>query len=340
MTETATAGTTTAPRDRGWSGVRRHRWTVWGLLVLGVFVSACSARVPTSDDPNGAAEQLSRVLSTRVSDEDRLTLAMAENELVRRCMAEEGFSWTPPPVPSGTSPSTSGGVLPYWTMTEEADSGGYGLVELGAQIRENPRDSTEGGGSGISPEFQALSPREQQEFDVAMFGSGQTVTVELPGGLTVEESVGGCIGTARDYLYGNPEDRIRLITFLHNVYPLVASEVLSDRSVRSATTKWRRCMRSHGYEVDDPGALVGDLLDQAVEGTLSAEDESAAARADFSCKQDSGLAVAVGTALEAVASDEGEGIEAMLAAAIQMEREALPKAKQVLGRQLEPVTSP
>jgi hypothetical protein len=198
------------------------------MIGLAAMVVGCGSPQPATAPPTPRDE----LASVAFEDPQAQTFAAARAQLVRRCMAQRGFT-LPTAAPAPSVP----------TADTPPSGAGYGLFAQFAKAR--PRaDATEPG------------------FRRALLGSPRrTGTLHLPDGAVVTYRTSGCYAHAMATLYGSAR-RYQWLVFTRNVVRGTAGERLArDPRLAGALTGWTRCMRMRGFPYPSPEAARQDVYD-------------------------------------------------------------------------------
>ena len=219
------------------------------------------------------------VLSTDASSlRDKWYRNEAQQQLIERCMARLGFTYTVPDMGPAPGPNTitafalGSGPPPTYGATPES-------------FTDKPPSDP---GS------------DQPRYALALDGPASAMgTMDLPGG-SVSYETGGCQGNARKQLYGSVES-FMASAYLPQVQGNLFSDFLStDKPYLSALHAWQACMRADKFPAASPGDAANSMLHLV--GTISAADlarrQTALAAADAACDGPSRLRQRTNQALE------------------------------------------
>ncbi|WP_034091506.1 hypothetical protein [Streptacidiphilus albus] len=202
----------------------------------------------------------------------------AQQVLVQQCMARLGYHYL----------ITSAGPEPAADVTTADVDGTASPPSYGV---------TPGSVAGATPAqdlyVRGLAPAQQARYLTALNGSAdQRIALALPSGATVAFGTGGCLGQARDELYGSIQAAMESAAVPQDVQQLLEGFLGSDRSYQTAIGAWQRCMVASGQSARTPAALIGSIQSLAstgVSGKTLAARQSADARDDLVCDARSGL---------------------------------------------------
>jgi hypothetical protein len=156
------------------------------------------------------------------------TMHEAQFQLVLGCMRRAGFEYPSEPfAPFTLSIDRRYGL----TDLEAARKWGYGLPP-GAIVDD----------SAMRAYLDSLSPVEREAFEVAASGT------------TSSDGQGGCLGEARDTIYGSRARSLRAEELRQTSQDLEIQAYFAaegDQRVQRATALWTGCMEKRGYEVSD-----------------------------------------------------------------------------------------
>lgn len=306
-----------------------------------LLVGACAGPGGTSS-ANGTASESTEsrghdaapgVVVVRVYEEDRL-LHNAEQELIRRCMAEAGFEFAPSPYPPADVIDTRQRLeavgpffAPFGVDVEAATANGY---EIAARLAP-PTEDPEAADRTI---VDRLTETERQAWERAFSGDGsEFVEVELPDGSRVGQSTGGCLGDALRTLYGDPQTYLEARLPVDNARSRVEQQASSDAAFVSAEARWAECMRDLGVDVRSRRDAIA-MATAAYDSPASAAGfaaESRIAAADAECSATTGYAEAAADAWARARQDVLADLEGQLLAYDETPRAALDVARGVLA---------
>ena len=192
------------------------------------------------DDPDAAAAQ-SMEYERRIQD------------LIARCMAEEGFEYVPAVRPL----SSSGFTLDEETFAREQ---GFGITTWYGQA--NPFDSTDD--RWVDPNYaivEALSDSERDAYQRVLFGSSLGGSDEA--GAAVDEQGAnpfgeGCRGEAFEAVYGALEEVWRQ---LGPKFEELSARMEADPRFQEANRGWAVCMADRGYRYDSAETMYEEVYD-------------------------------------------------------------------------------
>lgn len=244
----------------------------WHAVAAVLLMLPLAGSVAGTDPP---AEASRRPADTAAVD--RSALDLAEQVLIRECMARQGFPlWlgTPPPEDEQRT-------FPY--VVDDVDWArrhGFGSdIAAAAETRrrEDPNQRY----------FQNLPPDRRSAALVALNGARpEGLEARLPSGGVVRRSADGCRSDAEHRLYGDLPAWYRARRVVANLSVVRSGLVRDDPAFTAALPAWARCMHGRGYVVDSPAHLRRTVAD------AGREVEVAAAVAEATCAA-GGLAATV-----------------------------------------------
>ncbi len=211
----------------------------------------------TEADAEEQPETLGEYLGYDFDDPDAQAARDADNrrrteEIVARCMAEEGFEYIPAVRPF--SPSA------YAALDEEeyAREAGFGITTwYGREIEPAPEDDW------VDPNIaivEAMSDSERKAYRAAHFGEvTERVDADPESGAAIEEAWGGgCTGQAYREVYGGQDEMWEQIApMLEEMY----QRALADPRYQAANDGWAACMSDRGYRYDSIDQMYGEIYD-------------------------------------------------------------------------------
>ncbi|WP_217249211.1 hypothetical protein [Streptomyces sp. AC602_WCS936] len=251
-------------------------------LIIGAAVTGCDAVATTGSSQNTASPSVRK--GRELSDAEQILVRRAEQELVKKCMAEAGFKYWVGPLPTVDELKGGGYVL---TDPDWAERHGYG-----SRLREKLQDAQRNDPNHAYA--NALPQEERVRYNKTLGGGPASgmLTAELPGGGTVQTPADSCQADAKEQLYGDFETWFRAEKTAMNLNSLYVPALLKDKRFTSALTNWATCMREAGHSYADPPEIRAKLPD-LTEG-LSAEEAYATevrlAVAEATCAVETDLA--------------------------------------------------
>ncbi|GAB2879111.1 hypothetical protein GCM10027074_54290 [Streptomyces deserti] len=239
---------------------------------------------PGSGEPAAAARPAEPVRELTQAEQARL--GHAEERLIQRCMADEGFRyWVDPPPSADTLRAfTRGFVLSDVAWAREH---GYGEELQRAYLSAKKRDRN-------LAYRNSLSPTLRERYVTALSGGPESpvLSVGLPAGGAVRTLDGGCRHVARAELYGDTEAFFRADKIATNLTPVYTPKLVRDKRFTAALRSWSDCMHgATGRRYADPDAVRTDLH-QRIDGLDASKAravEVGTAVAEATCAQETGL---------------------------------------------------
>lgn len=225
----------------------------------------------------------------------------AVEDLIRDCMANEGFEYVPvSPEVLRTAMDSNSQPPGFGDPQTFLDNFGYGISTLWEA------EAGQGGssiGSANAAIRDALTPEERTAYDKALTGGDLGGTQAIALDREDLSFAGGCSRAALDEVF--PEDNVQQGQL--NPDDAAGEKAAQDQRVIDAAVAWSACMSDAGYSYDNPkaaeadietqlDAIVGDVptatdgpleFDRAALEALNA-DEIALAKADDTCQVDTG----------------------------------------------------
>ncbi|GGN45093.1 hypothetical protein GCM10011578_096700 [Streptomyces fuscichromogenes] len=280
------------------------------MVALCLASAACShSAAPSSAGP--APRALTAVETTLLYD--------AEQRLVQRCMAAQGFRVWPVarhPVPDDRS-------FPYavddvaWARRH-----GYGSDIREAVERVRTTDPNRRYLAGLSARRRAAALTALDGPD----REGPKVT--LPSGAVTGRSSRGCTSAAENRLYGDLDDWFRAENVTDDLTAVRVQRVLSDPAYRTAVPRWAACMHRRGHPYATPAAGRAAFTEAAAAGTR--EEEKATAVAEARCATATGLSATAHRLDGHYGAVLRRQYHAVFEDRLRMEHEALPRARSLL----------
>jgi hypothetical protein len=216
--------------------VTRKLTVVVGLIVLACGACASRASTPTGVDPQLDTAAVELVTASGDYPARARLLRLAEEELVRRCMSEQGQTyWPVVPAPLAGSDDERSVDLAGRRVH------GYGLTDRPA-----------------APPH--VGPDEgKPEFERALFGDTDHYRqLRLPDGAELSYPTTGCVAEARAALYGDDTRWART-----DAIPQVLGNALraapESPALTGAKSRWATCMAAAGYPYADERAAIDAL---------------------------------------------------------------------------------
>ena len=200
-------------------------------------LAADTAGVEAVDEPETFAE----LLGYDTDDPDAAQASAAADhrrfeEMIARCMADQGFEYVPAIRPVG-------GSRPVLDEEEFARERGFGITTWYGQETMSESDEDE----WVDPNtaiFVAMSESERYAYEDALWGLDEQGTDPDTGEQIIDDSDGGCRGQAYDEVYGFPDE---VWQSLGPARDEVFQRVLADPRYLEADRVWSECMADRGY---------------------------------------------------------------------------------------------
>jgi hypothetical protein len=280
-----------------------------GVLCLVVAVSFYVSATPIAH-PNASPSP--------VQTRDLNLLSTAEQLLIRACMHESGFSyWLIPPVP----PSQISPIQPYplvMTSIHWARVNGLGGIPV-FNSAANQRY------------YDHLSASRQNVYPNALLGKsgGPAVQVALPSGGIEGAGSQGCQARAESELYGNYRAWFQASTVAMDLPVLWEPMVLGDTRYLKAVAWWSDCMRARGYRYSSPEQAATAFERPA--SSRPSRAEVAVAVAEAMCANQTPLAGVTSVLTKEFSAKADGKYQSSLNTEWRLERNALPRARRLLG---------
>lgn len=254
------------------------------MALLAIVTAACSTLVdgaeqPTTPDPSPVGTTTSSTSTTASDDnspetladflglDDALDPAVAEatrhdqtirfEEMIRSCMAEEGFEYIPV-IP----PEDSYRVTGPEDEEERVHREGFGISTwYGSDNETGAVDSFTEWADPNQAVIDAMSEAERQAYHEAMFGTeeelmdGEVVTgVDPETGEEVQVTQGsqpGCYGEASELMFGGAMEAERLMFELSPELDELNQRIEADPRIVAWEKDWSACMAARGYDYTD-----------------------------------------------------------------------------------------
>ncbi len=307
-------------RGGQWRRGTRTRRAALALSILAVLVAmaGCAASRPSraaGPPAGGTAQAAARaVLGVNFATlRWAWYLGRAEQVLTAQCMQALGFQYTPPV--AGPEPSAR-------SVTAYALGTGYPATY------------------GVTQQsFPASNPHEpgsnQRRYEYALDGPAtSTATIILPGGGGAVYGTAGCIGFAREKLFGSVHAYMESALIPQTIRNQFGNFLSTYRPYRSALQTWQHCMKARGWKFAGPQSAIESVQALAVtrvSPTGLAKRQTAVADADTGCDARSHLRASTGRALATFARSLPSGPLAQLSDIYSSRAAALRVALRVLS---------
>ncbi|CAL9568977.1 hypothetical protein [Streptomyces sp. enrichment culture] len=287
------------------------------------LVTGCTHDTDTSAAPTAAQRAERRELTYT----EELRLSDAQQRLIARCMAEQGFTY------HVYRPLTVEEHHPVGYVQDDvawAREHGYG-----SRIQAKA-DKARTGNPNIAYR-KSLSQDRRQSYDAALDGGPEAreLSADVPEGGTYRKRVGGCVAESEKRLYGDLETWFADEKTVSRLQARTMAAVLEDSRFTAAVERWSQCMRRAGHNLPDPGeareAARRQYQQLPEEPAFVAERKVAAA--DATCARETSLRT-VAEEREAHHTDRLRGEYGdVLETVRRIQRNALARAEKLVGRQ-------
>ena len=283
-------------------------------------------------------------------------LFQSEEELIRRCMEERGFTYVPTDLES-----LSGEALPTSTIDipalhvhskKKAEERGYGISDF---INENyPFDDEPGDHGSIHGanrvHLQQLSQSEQYDWEETLNGNTdiqiKVLESEDPN-LLEDENIevrtipDGCVISVEDDVYDNISDFLRSTTAVwQDLYNESTSVLYASPAYIEGVQAWSTCILDSGYEYVEPceaedaayevyNAVFADQPTLILEQATKLEFEVASV--DGACVDKVGLSDTINCVLAQATDEILVRYEGELLAYRELMAAAVEQAKELIG---------
>lgn len=225
-----------ARRSNSGDAQRIRRWlTLIVLAAIPTAVGGCGG----SDAGTGAT---GRAISVKTSPQVRLTLAHASNLATQKCMHRLGFDYYVPPITQEPQADVS---FPY----------GNDDVSFARRYPATVHRTVLGGVEDLAKSRHVPQPTPglkragTPEWRKALFGTGETVTIPLPGGGQQGMFVGGCTANGVRAVFGSDVKRWLVVsTVVDSLDSVVNTRVKALPAYMSAYAEWSECVKRAGYQ--------------------------------------------------------------------------------------------
>jgi hypothetical protein len=266
-----------------------------GRRVSAALSSKASRRVahPSPRHATTARPALTSLADLERTAEQRKTLWLAEQSLVRSCMRGQGFDYAQRDYDDSDDQDHAFSKLDP-TDVDAARAVGYGLAEDIAQAAQ-----AEASEPAEPQDVRALDPEQRTRYRTALLGpdvapDAQTEesgwdSMELPGGVRVFWFRDSCYQRAYRSLYGTDLEHNELGPLASQLEARSAELTRSHPAYVAALGNWRKCMARRGFHDPEPGAAAQRLAERYHAGRLDLASlraaEIEAASADAACRQ-------------------------------------------------------
>ncbi|KGM14020.1 hypothetical protein [Cellulomonas bogoriensis] len=242
-------------------------------IAAGSLVLALAACSPDADDPAeelGPLDVMFEDLYGDWSQEDGDAMNRQVEELTARCMAEEGFDYSPVDHSGSTISYSSDDLDVEWGTLEFAEQYGYGITTDPWGHEDEDRIQEMDGWSDPNQEYvEAMSDTERDAYYEALHGPGIDES-EFEDGQDVEWdwTQGGCQGWAQHQVYEGGADGEEYETLQAEIMTMWET-MQADPRVTAVEAEWASCMADAGH----PGlTATGEAEEQFYEQVNAAYD--------------------------------------------------------------------
>jgi hypothetical protein len=305
------------------------------LLAAGVILGGCSA----SPHPSASAAPISRAEFTVLTNSGSTAgtdarLNNAEEVMTARCMHAKGLIYYPELETVATASVQSLPEIPPYRSLADRRANGYGAYAVAAQ------EAQSGHGTASPPNVPEqiyvakLSGTTAANYWAAWVGpKSSRISVDLPGGGSVDAPTGGCRGAAVRKLYGSVANWIQATNGVQLITIDLDSHVNADPHYLSVVHGWARCMGGKGYHYDKPWDAPNWFAAQYAEhGPTKAlrRREVAVAVADYRCAQSVSLVRVTDAVQHTQAEHLGRTLIGDLARIVDIDERALRVARRLV----------
>lgn len=236
--------------------------TAGSALLLAAAIVGCTSANTAVPAPTWGDSNLDP-LSRYIADDDDVVAAraVAQQEIVTQCMADQGFTYVAVEQPAEIDAEDNS----FYRTREWAAEHGYGIVERHLPGAEASPAATD---PNVSY-FNGLPPAQRTAFEEALHGT----STEDPSTLDWTEQ--GCSGKAEHEATSKRGPRPPILDEALNFI----DSLEKDPQVVAVYDDWQKCMRENGYadeEVPGQGFAFDATVSRYVEKNPSATSEDSA----------------------------------------------------------------
>lgn len=257
---------------------------------------------------------------------EELRLSDAQQRLISRCMADQGFTY------HVYRPLTPEEHHPVGYVQDDiawAREHGYG-----SRIQAKA-DKARLGNPNIAYR-KSLSDERRENYDTALDGgaTARLISAEVPDGGTYSKQAGGCVGEAEEQLYGDLETWFAADKTATGLRARAMDAVLKDTRFTAAVKRWSACMRRAGHAYTDPAAAREAVRDQAqrLPEKQAFEAERKIAVSDAVCARETSLRAMAEEReahhIDRLRGEYGDALDTVR----RIQRDALARAERIAGR--------
>ncbi|MET9351415.1 hypothetical protein ABZY14_00100 [Streptomyces sp. NPDC006617] len=276
--------------------------------------------------PRAAATAAQRAAPRELTYAEELRLSDAQQRLIARCMAEQGFTY------HVFRPLTVEEHHPVGYVQDDvawAREHGYG-----SRIQAKA-DKARPGNPNIAYR-ESLSEDRRESYDTALGGgsAARELSAEVPAGGTYRKRVGGCVAESEQRLYGDLETWFAADKTASGLQAHAMEAVLEDSRFTAAVERWSQCVRRAGHSYPDPGEARESVRRQArrLPEKEAFEAERKVAEADAGCARETSLRTVAEEReahhLDRLRGEFGDALETVR----RIQRDALARAEEIAGR--------
>lgn len=245
-------------------------------MVLVLALGGCSTGDPDSDEPPelGPLDQLFQDIYGSWDEEQSAAQQMRVEEIVARCMAEEGFDYTPVDYSSQSGLSFAPDDLDVeWGTLEFAEQYGYGATTDPYGMTEQQEPSVPQEWVDPNQDYvMALSESAQQAYYTAL--SGLQNAPEIDGEVVYSWEDAGCQGRAQHEVYESaPGLDDETFTALQADMQTMWESATSDPRMGEVSSAWAACMADAGHPgfaaVEDAASSIYNQLNEIWESAFA-----------------------------------------------------------------------
>jgi hypothetical protein len=242
-------------------------------------------------------------------------LNTAEQLLIRACMQSSGFDYRPVPS-SQFAPVVSYPLVV--TSVRWARANGLGDLQVFGLDANNEY-------------YNHLPTSRQTAYSNALVGDagGPAVQVALPSGGIEGAGLQGCEAKAESELYGNYRAWFQASTVAGDLPTLWLPRVEEDRQYQRAVEWWSGCMRAKGYPYSSPTQAAAAF--PRPPSSPPSKAEVAVAVVEATCANQTRLTSVLSSVSKEFSATVDSKYESYLHAEWRLERNALPRARRLLG---------
>ncbi|MEV6965217.1 hypothetical protein AB0M47_08875 [Hamadaea sp. NPDC051192] len=241
-----------------------------GLAGIAAVVALIAVAVGEGRHAHDAARP-AEAQSDTLPPQTAALLYAANEELIRRCMAAQGYPYQVAAAP----PATTSQLFPY-VLDDVAWARAHAYFAGGTSAEP------------ANPVLAAMPDSRRAAYAQALNGGpgGTDVQVTLPGGDVLGHSTNGCEATAEGQLYGDFPAWFTATNAAQFLISRRQRQVVADPAYTAGVHTWVDCMSAAGLQVASPA----ETARQYASGTDPTPDQVRAAVAEATCAQQTGLA--------------------------------------------------